>query len=500
MLLSLLLYGAHSAWLALVFLAHRRAPPSPPPSRATGSAAPWVTVQLPIYNERLVAARVLAAVGRLDWPVERLMVQVLDDSDDGTVAVVAGALAPLAARGITVEHLRRTDRSGYKAGALAAGLPGARGEFLLILDADFVPAPDLLRQLVPEFDDGRVGFVQARWEHLDREHGWLTRAQALAIDGHFGVEQAARHRGGCLLNFNGTAGLWRRAAIEAAGGWSADTLTEDLDLSYRTQLAGWKGVYRMDVAVPAELPPDLRAFLAQQRRWAQGSIETALKLLPRLWSARLGPGVKLLATLHLTHYLVHPLLLAAAVLAPLVLLLAERPPSNATLLGGVSLLLLGTLAPISLYLLGQRVLGRRVRSALRDLSPLMLLGTGVSVSNTRAVLRALLRQGGAFERTPKHSLVDGRPAPPSAYDSRPTPWPWAEAALALWSLLGVTLAVKAGAWPVLPFLMLHAAGFLLVACALARGRPPRGGIPRTGTESAEPSTGVARTLMPGASS
>ncbi|HXG58947.1 MAG TPA: glycosyltransferase, partial [Thermoanaerobaculia bacterium] len=260
---------------------------------------PPVTVQLPLYNEPNVAARLIDAVAALDYPGP-LDIQVLDDSTDATTEIVAGRVAYHRARGIAIEHVRRNSREGYKAGALAYGMSRSRAELFAIFDADFVPPPDLLLRMVPHFADPRTGMVQARWTHINREQSLLTRVQAIYLDGHFAIESAARHLAGRFFNFNGTAGIWRRRAIEEAGGWSPATLTEDLDLSYRAQLAGWRFVFLPHVEVAAELPATFSGFQEQQHRWAKGSIQTARRILPRIARATLPMATKIEAWFHLT--------------------------------------------------------------------------------------------------------------------------------------------------------------------------------------------------------
>jgi cellulose synthase/poly-beta-1,6-N-acetylglucosamine synthase-like glycosyltransferase len=436
------------------------------------SALPMVTVQLPIYNERYVVERLLRSVVAFDWPADRLQVQVLDDSTDDTTRLTASLCAELAAAGHDIQHVRRRHREGFKAGALRDAMPAARGNLIAIFDADFVPQPDFLRRMVPLLTDPGVGLAQARWGHLNRHSSALTRAQALAIDGHFGIEQAGRCWAGWMLNFNGTAGIWRRQAIEDAGGWQADTLTEDLDLSYRAQLCGWKVEYAVDVEVPAEIPADISAFRSQQRRWAKGSIQTAMKLLPRVMRSELPLVTRCQAALHLTHYLVHPLMIALVVLAVPVLLSAEPnqlPPL--AIAGLATLLALGTTGPTALYVSSQRALREADRRRLRDLPLLMLLGTGIAVSNTRAVLEALLRIDSEFVRTPKASLTDGQRARADVgYRIPIDALCLVEAALALWSAVGVAVYVQRGSWLIGPFLALNAASFAWVAALSLRER------------------------------
>src|SRR5207253_21949 len=276
---------------------------------------PPVTVQLPLYNERYVARRLLQAAANLDYPSDKLEIQVLDDSTDDTKGIVAEMVQRLQALGVDIVHMLRVERTGFKAGALAAGLEKARGEFVAIFDADFVPPSDFLRRTIPYFAESRVGVVQTRWGHLNQDFSLLTRAQSLGIDGHFGVEQTARCGGHLLLNFNGTAGIWRRSAIEDAGGWAHDTLTEDLDLSYRAQLRQWQILYVPEIVCPAELPVVISGFKSQQRRWAKGSIQTAVKLLPLVLSSELSLWTKYQAFVHLTYYMIHRLMLVVAVLS-----------------------------------------------------------------------------------------------------------------------------------------------------------------------------------------
>ena len=389
-------FSLHRLWLLALLRRH----PARPPRSDLPAALPRVTVQLPVFNERFVVERLLAAVARLEYPRELLDVQVLDDSVDDTRSIVARQVAALREQGLAVQHLTRIHRGGYKAGALANGLSSARGAFILILDADFVPQPSLIRELLVPMSDPRVGMVQARWGHINRAANALTRAQALLLDAHFLLETAARSRAACFFNFHGTAGLWRRSAIEQSGGWSGDTLTEDLDLSYRAQLAGWKFVYLDDVVVPAELPSSLAAFRQQQARWAQGTIATACKLLPTIWSARLSWLRKAEAIIHLTCHSIYPATLMVAVLGLPVMML-RRNTELQPLLWLDLLLALTVIVPTRIFYRRAARMAGTTPPGLRQMPFLMLTGIALSVSNTRAVLAGLFRRERVFERTPK---------------------------------------------------------------------------------------------------
>jgi cellulose synthase/poly-beta-1,6-N-acetylglucosamine synthase-like glycosyltransferase len=459
LLLLMLAYGTNTVLLVVIHALnrHRARSAPPPPDRI-----PRVTVQLPVYNEENVVVRLLESVGNLDWPADRLEIQLLDDSTDRTPEVAAPVVARLQARGLDVTHIRRHSRAEYKAGALKYGMARCKGEFIAVFDADFAPTPEFLRKALGRFADPRVAAVQGRWTHLNREHSGLTRAEALAIDGHFGVEQAARYWAGWFLNFNGSAGVWRRAAIEDAGGWSGDTLTEDLDLSYRVQLCGWKMVYDTDLVCPSELPVDLAAFKAQQRRWATGSMQTARKLLPSIWRSGASLASKVQATLHLTHYAVHLLIALTALLSvPCVLWPGASIASRSlwTLLLPFALAMSG---PTLLHIYAQRVLeGRNVR--FRDLGLLTLFGIGIAVSNGRAVLEAFRGPGGEFVRTPKLGIRSRAERPANRYRVKSDGLLGLETGLALYCV-GASLGLAwVGVYEIAPFMMLDAAGFAAVA-------------------------------------
>ena len=428
-----------------------------------GDPQPPVTVQLPIYNEKYVARRIIEAAGRLRYRAGRLQIQVLDDSTDETTEIAAQAVAALRGRGLRVEHIRRNRRTGYKAGALREGLRTATGEFVAVFDADFVPPEDFLERTIPGFADPAVGVVQTRWGHLNRDYSSLTGAQAIGIDGHFGVEQGARCWGGLLLNFNGTAGVWRVRAIVDAGGWTHDTLTEDLDLSYRAQLRGWRVLFLPDVVCPAELPVQIAAFKSQQRRWATGSIQTTLKLAPAILAAPLSPWVKVQALLHTTHYLVHPLMLAVVLLSIPLMLIGPvfGAPMNLITVG--LLFALSTSGPTSLYVYGERQLGPGWRQRLRYLPFMMLLGIGIAFSNTRAIWKAFGDRPLEFVRTPKFGIASGGDAwRGKAYRLRGAWEGIAELGLGVYALCGLWLFVHSTHYLIVPFLSLYTLGFAWV--------------------------------------
>ena len=465
----LALYGAHRLVLLAGWWRHRGRPLVPPAPPAADDDWPLVTVQLPLYNERFVAERLLRAVAALDYPADRLEVQVLDDSTDETSAIVARVCGELRAVGLDVRHLHRTERTGFKAGALAAGLAVARGDLLCIFDADFVPGRDFLRRLVPWLSgpaaDPRVGMVQARWGHLNRDQSLVTRVQALLLDGHFAVEHAARHRTGCFFNFNGTAGIWRRAAIEDAGGWTADTLTEDLDLSYRAQLAGWQFVFLPEVVVPAELPAAAADLEAQQHRWAKGAAQTARKLLPGLLAAPLPWRVRREAFVHLTANLCYPLMIVLAALIFPAMLLRRGGGLWQLLLVDAPLFAVGSGSVLLFYVASQIAVGEPWRARLRLLPALMATGIGLSVTNSAAVVAGAFVRGGTFHRTPKYAGAAGRLA---SYGGGRRLSFWIAGALTIYFGACVVTAAAVGMWASLPFLYLFLQGygylFLLALC------------------------------------
>ncbi len=370
---------------------------------------PVVTIQLPIYNEKFVVARLLEAVCQFDWPRDKLEIQLLDDSTDDTVDVSAHKVAELQERGFDVKHIHRTDRSGYKAGALRAGMAVARGDLLAVFDADFVPKPDFLRQTVDFFTEEKIGYVQTRWSYLNGDYGWLTQGMGMLMDGHFTMEQVTRSRGGYVFNFNGTGGIWRRQAIEAAGGWHDDTICEDTDLSYRTGLAGYRGIYLRHVDSPSELPVQITALKSQQHRWAKGLTECFLKLMPRIWRSDFSLKQKLEATAHLGANLAFPASLFMTIIGMPVLLVRlgmGSAGSFATLVDSAIFLLVFT-TQFGFYILATRELHEDWLRRLRYLPFFPLIGVGLAVNNARGVLEALTGLRTEFVRTPKLGVLGG---------------------------------------------------------------------------------------------
>lgn len=421
---------------------------------------PAVTIQLPIYNEKYTVERLLRAVTKMDYPSERIQIQVLDDSTDDTAQLVKGLVEEYSSQGVNIEWIHRTNRRGYKAGALSKGLGTATGELIAIFDADFVPKPDWLKKTVPLFQNEKLGCLQTRWGHTNRNYSALTRAEAMAIDGHFLIEQTARSRNDLFLNFNGTAGMWRRACIEDAGGWQWDTLTEDLDLSYRAQMRGWKIDYLPDVIVPAELPAQVEAFKKQQFRWAKGSFQVVRKILPQVFESTLPWKIRLMAILHLTGYFVHPLMLASLLLTLPVGLLYPQ----AFKLFPISFI--AGLGPPVLYLIATAPHTPPLIERIKLLPLLTLTGFGISLSTSIAVLQGLTKKGGAFVRTPKLNLgnrrrqltdIEYRYLPPIS------PLVWIEIGLGIYALItGIVLQPLIG-WSIVPWMFLYMLGYFYIA-------------------------------------
>ena len=401
-LVTVCVYGFHRWALVCLYYRHRRKAPMP---FGRFDDLPTVTVQLPMYNERFVARRIIERTCELDYPRDRLQVQVLDDSTDDTCRIAQEAVQRARAAGFDIEYIHRDDRTGYKAGALANGMKAATGEFISIFDADFLPPRDFLRRSIQHFTDPRVCVVQTRWDHLNRDDSLLTRSQAILLDGHFAIEHVARNRSARFMNFNGTAGTWRRAAIEDAGGWHHDTLTEDLDLSYRAQLKGWKFVFLPELTSPAELPPEMLAFKAQQFRWTKGGAQTALKLLPTVLRSGAPLKVKVESFFHLTAFTLHLFMLALVVMLYPALWLRAGPWEGHVVLRGMfdlGVFALATLSAGAFYVAAEVELTGNWRMPLKYLPMMMALGVGLCLSNAKAILEAWFGRPSEFVRTQKY--------------------------------------------------------------------------------------------------
>ncbi len=465
-LLVLSIYGIHRSYLVL--LARKLRPrlaelaagvPELPLSALTlDSSLPYVTVQLPLFNEATVAPRLLNEIGALEYPRDRLEIQVLDDSTDETCTIVQTIVDRMRATGLDIVYLHRTDRTGYKAGALDAGLKVAKGEFVALFDADFLPPSDFLRRVIPHFDDPKVAVVQGRWGHLNRDHSMLTRVAALMLDGHHLIENRVRAAADWIFNFAGTAGIWRKEAINAAGGWQHDTLTEDLDLSYRAHLAGWKFVYRENIVAPAELPEDVSAFRTQQFRWACGTVQTSRKLLKRIFRSNLSFGAKAEAFFHLTPHFAYPLtMVLSLLLLPMVIWL---PGTDPRLLLLVDLpLFFGTTGSLAaFYIMAERAQGRRARDAMYVIPALIAVGVGLTPLITKALFRGYREFAGEFVRTPKKGE-----ARTSRYRMTMAQLPIAEVLLALVSWSSVAASIATRHIVAAPFATLFACGYSYMA-------------------------------------
>ncbi|MEO8190057.1 MAG: cellulose synthase family protein [Acidobacteriota bacterium] len=485
----LAVYGAHRILMVRLYYRHRQDAPRPMSELAT---LPRVTIQLPIYNEVYVVDRLIDAAAQIDYPHELLDIQVLDDSTDETVELARRAVERHRLLGIDIVHVRRGSRDGYKAGALQAGLATAKGEFLVIFDADFVPTPGVLRQSLAYFSDPGVGMVQARWDHLNREYSLLTRIQSIFLDGHFVIEHTARHRSGRFFNFNGTAGVWRRKAIEDSGAWQSDTLTEDLDISYRAQLAGWRFVYLKDLVVPAEVPVDMNGFKSQQHRWTKGSIQTAMKLLPSIFRSRLPWRIKLEAFFHLTNNISYLFVVILALLIVPAIVIRERIGWQRLAIVDFPLFFGATFSFIAFYISSQKEIGRDWRPTVKCMPFLMSLGIGLSLNNLHAVLEGLFDRKSEFTRTPKYSIEGGSGEwRTKKYRSRGNASLLGEIILAGYFLSATVFAAAQNYWVGVPFLLVFFNGFAYTALlSLHSGNGRRGISLGSSRGPAQPVTGA----------
>jgi cellulose synthase/poly-beta-1,6-N-acetylglucosamine synthase-like glycosyltransferase len=469
----LAVYGVHRAFMVRLYYRHRGDDPRPSGGL---ERLPVVTVQLPLYNEVYVVERLVEAVVALDYPRELIEIQILDDSTDETRDVARTVASGYRDRGYDVVYVARDHRRGFKAGALQAGLEKARGDFLLIFDADFVPRPETLRECLPHFSDPKIGMVQARWEHLNRDFSLLTRIQSIFLDGHFVIEHTARNRSGRFFNFNGTAGIWRRTCLEEAGGWQSDTLTEDLDVSYRAQLAGWRFVYLKDLVVPAELPVDMNGFKSQQHRWTKGSIQTSRKLLPTILRSAYPWRVKLEAFFHLTNNFSYLLVVLLALLIFPAIIIREQIGWQKLAVFDFPLFFGATFSFIAFYVSSQKEIGRSWRPTLKYMPFLMSVGIGLSLNNLHAVIEALIGGSSEFTRTPKYR-IEGKAGEwrTKKYRAVRNFSLIGEIILAGYFLVALAFAVAERYWVGVPFLLIFFNGFAYTATVSLFSRWSEGG-------------------------
>ncbi|MGB6689761.1 MAG: cellulose synthase family protein [Terracidiphilus sp.] len=485
-MILLAIYGVHRYTLVYVYYKHRKQYRPDPPRHF--DELPIVTVQLPIFNEQFVVDRLLEAVCAMEYPREKLEIQVLDDSTDETQQVAAGLVERYAALGHPIVYIHRTNRHGYKAGALDAGLRVARGEFVAIFDADFVPPPDWLMRVIHHFAEPEIGMVQTRWSHLNREYSMLTQIEAILLDGHFVLEHGARARSGDFFNFNGTAGMWRREAITDAGGWQHDTLTEDTDLSYRSQMAGWKFKYLPEIECPAELPIEMTAFKTQQARWAKGLIQTSIKILPMLFRSKTPRRSKIEAVYHLTANLSYPLMVIMTALLIPAMICRFYQGWFQMLLIDFPLFAASSFSISVFYLVSQRVLFPKTwTKSILYLPFLMAIGIGLTVTNTIAVMEALFGIKSAFARTPKYRVAKkGEKSQAAKYRKRLVLAPWIELFIGAYFLLAILYTFSNHNYFTAPFLILFVVGYWYTGLmSLLQGRFERW---RTGSANSEESS------------
>ncbi len=452
-------YGLHRYWLVYAYFKYRHNVPGPPPEMTEW---PKVTIQLPIYNERYVIERLVEAVSRFDYPRGLMQVQVLDDSTDATREIARACVERYQALGLDISYHHRPNREGFKAGALAAGLQTATGDFIAIFDADFLPAPDFLRSLLPYFHDPKTAMVQTRWTYLNRDYSALTEIETILLDGHFVIEHSARFRSGAFFNFNGTAGVWRRMAIEDAGGWQHDTLTEDTDLSFRAQLRGWRFIYLQDLECLSELPVEMNAFKSQQARWAKGLMQTAKKILPQVLRSDQPARVKVQAWFHLTANITYPLMVLLSTMLLPAMIVRFYQGWFQMLVIDLPLFLASTCSISSFYVTAQRVIHPRTWKRTFLYMPfVMAVGIGLSVRNAKGVLEAIFGVPSEFTRTPKYKIEGQRDTYlKKTYRNRAGWMPYAEVGLGLYFAATVVYAIQNENYYTVPFLILFVWGYL----------------------------------------
>jgi cellulose synthase/poly-beta-1,6-N-acetylglucosamine synthase-like glycosyltransferase len=480
-------YGIHRYTLCYQYFKYRKNYNPNPPKQF--DELPRVTVQLPMYNEQFVIDRLIEAICAMEYPREKLEIQVLDDSTDETTEVAAEIVARYRAMGQPIEYIHRTNRHGFKAGALDAGMKVAKGEFIAIFDADFVPPPDWLMKVVHHFAEPEIGMVQTRWTHLNRDYSMLTQIEAILLDGHFVLEHGARARTGEFFNFNGTAGMWRKQAIIDGGGWQHDTLTEDTDLSYRSQMAGWKFKYLPDVECPAELPIEMTAFKTQQARWAKGLIQTSIKVLPQVFRSNASRRNKIESVYHLTANMSYPLMVIMTALLIPCMIVRFYQGWFQMLLIDVPLFTASSLSIAVFYVVSQKVLfPKSWKKTFWYLPFLMALGIGLTVTNSKAVMEALLGIKSAFARTPKYRVAKKgeRSVAGKKYRKRLVLAPWIELLIGAYFFLAILYCFSNQNYFTAPFLILFVIGYWYTGfMSLLQGRFERW---RGGTASDEESS------------
>lgn len=469
----LCLYGAHRVYHSLkAKRLMRRIKHMPVPHGLSSMNYPYVTVQAPMYNEKFVAARIIDAVAAFDYPKDRLQIQIIDDSTDESIEIVAQRVAYYKSLGLDIDHVRRKNRAGYKAGALADAMDSVKGEFIAIFDADFIPNPDFLLKTLPYFTHENVGLVQTRWAYLNSRKNMLTRIQSVMLDAHFGIEQVTRYGLKAFFNFNGTAGIWRKKTIIDAGGWRADTLTEDTDLSYRAQIKGWEFIYRPEIECPSEIPEDMSAFKIQQHRWAKGAIEVMKKLLPTIWAADIPKKVKVEATFHLTGNLSYLLMFIDSLffLLPTVHIRENMAPNPLVWLD-LPIFAFASLSHAWFFLSSQNRLYGKMMNKIMIMPALLATSIGLGVNNGRAVIEALIGHKTGFARTPKTGTGETEFSVMKSYKANSQNWAnYLEIALGALYFSFLIWALLKAYWVVVPFLLLFTIGFFYIGLLSLRER------------------------------
>ncbi len=450
-------FGIHGLVLLIYY---RKTSKETPKELLIPKDLPQVTIQLPMYNEMYVVERLIKSVCNIEYPKDKLEVQILDDSTDETQTICQNIVKEYQMKWFDISYIHRTNRQGFKAGALKEGLVVAKGEFVAIFDADFIPKREFLMKTVPHFQNPNIGMVQTRWEHLNEDESYLTKAQALALDGHFVIEQQVRNKAGFFINFNGTAGIWRKSCIEDAGNWQADTLTEDLDLSYRAQLKGWKFVFLNNVTSPAELPADINALKTQQFRWTKGAVETAVKILPKVWKADLPPKVKFECFIHLTSNIVFPFIILVALLNVPLVIIKNTVAGVDVYYSLMSVFVLASVSTFLFYTFSQKAIHWDWQRRLM-LFPVFLAGSmGFAVTNTKAVFEGLIGKKSEFARTPKQGDILKEKAKDIKYRQRKiSPVVFFELGLALYFVFGISISIFYLEIAAIPFQLMFLIGF-----------------------------------------